>query len=197
MKPEKIITALNDIDGQFIREARETTAASRKSTRRFAVLIAAVIALMAITVTAFASEQIADWFQMFLGGRFVPESWQDASEKEDYSVELLTEPVSGIPAYEFDGDGVIDITVISVRLRPGSLVMMYHATDSESLFDHYPGGVKVVTLNSDEIMLALSGVGRISEEEDSLYWVEYAADVPPIDKIDYVELFDGTRLMVP
>lgn len=65
MKPEKIITALNDIDGQFIREARETTVVPRKSSRRFAVLIAAVIALMAITVTAFASGNIAGWFQQF------------------------------------------------------------------------------------------------------------------------------------
>lgn len=65
MKPEKIITALNDIDGQFIREAHETTAAPRKSTRHFVVLIAAVIALMAITATAFASEYIAGWFKQY------------------------------------------------------------------------------------------------------------------------------------
>ena len=120
MKPEKIITALNDIDGQFIREARETAAAPRKTPRRFAVLIAAVIALMALTVTAFAADEVVDWLRTFLSERptFVPESWSDAIVMEDYSDELLAEPVSGIPAYEFDGDGVIDITVVSVRLRP-------------------------------------------------------------------------------
>lgn len=65
MKPEKIIDALNDIDGQFIREAREEKTAVRRTGRRFAVLIAAVIALMAITLTAFAVEEIAGWFQQY------------------------------------------------------------------------------------------------------------------------------------
>ena len=65
MKPEKIITALNDIDGQFIHEAHETASAPRKATRRFTVLIAAVIALMAIAVTAFASEEIVGWFKLY------------------------------------------------------------------------------------------------------------------------------------
>ena len=50
MKPEKIITALNDIDTQFIREARETAATPCKSTRRFTVLIAAVIAMTLLLV---------------------------------------------------------------------------------------------------------------------------------------------------
>ena len=119
---------------------------------------------------------------------------------EDYSEELLTEPVSGIPAYQFDGDGVIDLTVVSVRLRPGSLMLFYHATNSadyELLFDYYPGGVKVIMLDGTEIILNLSAVGRISEESDSLYWVEYAADVPPVDAIDYINLSDGTKLTVP
>ena len=65
MKPEKIMNALNDIDGQFITEAREITAAPRRAPRRFAVLIAAVIALMAISITAFASEEIAGWFRQY------------------------------------------------------------------------------------------------------------------------------------
>ena len=65
MKPEKILTALNDIDGQFITEAHESASAPRHSTRRIAVLVAAVIALMAVTVTAFASEEIAGWFRQY------------------------------------------------------------------------------------------------------------------------------------
>lgn len=66
MKPEKFLNALNDIDGRYIREAREETAAVRRTgRRRFAVLIAAVVALMAMAVTAFAAEDIAGWFRQY------------------------------------------------------------------------------------------------------------------------------------
>lgn len=102
MKPEKIITALNDIDGQFIREARETAAAPRKTPRRFAVLVAAVIALMAMTVTAFASEQISGWFKAYFEKQtdasltpgqieFIEENEQVIAETQEhngYSLEL-------------------------------------------------------------------------------------------------------------
>ena len=63
MKPEKILYALNDIDPAFLTEAREAPA--RRHSRKFAVLIAAVIALMALTVTAFAAEEIAGWFRQY------------------------------------------------------------------------------------------------------------------------------------
>lgn len=64
MKPEKILYAMNDIDNEFLNEARENTPAPRHS-RKFVALIAAVIALMAITVTAFAAEEIAGWFRQY------------------------------------------------------------------------------------------------------------------------------------
>lgn len=63
MKPEKILYALNDIDTAFLTEAREAPA--RRHSRKFAVLIAAVITLMALTVTAFAAEEIAGWFRQY------------------------------------------------------------------------------------------------------------------------------------
>ena len=70
MKPEKILYAINDIDGQFLREAREEGAPSVKPHRRkFVTLIAAVIALMAVTATAFAAEEIAGWFTQFFAGQ--------------------------------------------------------------------------------------------------------------------------------
>ena len=195
MKPEKILFAMNDIDAAIVNEARETASSGRK--RKFTSLIAAVITLMALTVTAFAAEDIAGWFQKFLNTNFSAESWSDANKKEDYTAELLTEPVSGVPAYQFEGEGVIDLTVVSVRLRPGSLVMFYHATDFGSTFDYYPGGVKVIMLDGTETILALSGTGRVSEDPDSTSWAEYAANVPPIDEIDYILLADGTKLTVP
>ena len=66
MKPEKILYAMNDIDNEFLNEAREKAPARRRS-HKFAILIAAVIALMALTVTAFAAEEIAGWFKQYFG----------------------------------------------------------------------------------------------------------------------------------
>ena len=117
MKPEKIITALNDIDGQFIREAHETAAAPRKTPRRFAVLVAAVIALMAMTVTAFASEQISGWFQQYFSRQsdtsltpgqveFIEENEQVIAEtktENDWTVELKSTITDGKTGYVIFG----------------------------------------------------------------------------------------------
>jgi len=65
MKPEKILYAMNDIDAAFLTEAREDTAPTRRHSRKLVALIAAVIALMAVTLTAFAAEEIAGWFRQY------------------------------------------------------------------------------------------------------------------------------------
>ena len=64
MNPKKILYAMNDIDNEFLNEAREKAPARRRS-RKFAALIAAVIAVTAMTVTAFAAEEIAGWFKQY------------------------------------------------------------------------------------------------------------------------------------
>ena len=64
MKPEKLLYAMNDIDIRFLLEAREESAAPRRH-RRPGVLIAAVIALMGLAVTAFAAEEITGWFKQY------------------------------------------------------------------------------------------------------------------------------------
>lgn len=76
MTSEKLLDALNDIDGKAIREAR--AAGKQLPRRRFAVLIAAVIALTAMTVTAFASEEIAGWFRQY----FARQTGTDLSPKQ-------------------------------------------------------------------------------------------------------------------
>ena len=190
------------LSSQRIKEMTMNKITNNRKPRRtgFRVLVAVAI-IAALTATVFAAEDITGWFRAFLErSRFIPESWSDAYIMEDYSEELLTEPVNGIPAYQFDGNGVIDLTVVSVRLRPGSLMIFYHASNSaeyELLQDYYPGGIKVITLDGAETILCLSAAGSESEESDSLHWVEYAADVPPMDEIDYIELADGTKIMVP
>lgn len=63
MTPEKLLTALNDIDGAVIREAHAEKAPARKTNRRFGLLIAAIIAVTALTATAFAAEEITGWFR--------------------------------------------------------------------------------------------------------------------------------------
>ena len=62
MKPEEIIHAMTDIDSTFLREAREISVPPRRS-HRFAVLLAAVIALMA--VTACAAGEVGGWLEAF------------------------------------------------------------------------------------------------------------------------------------
>lgn len=117
MKPEKIIAALNDIDGQYIREAREEPAAGRGLSRRFTVLIAAVIALMAVTMTAFAAEEISGWFRQYFSGRsavpltpeqveFIEENEQiieETQESSGYTVELKSVLADGQNAYAIIG----------------------------------------------------------------------------------------------
>lgn len=200
MKPEKILYAMNDIDTAILNEARETVPRRRK--RKFTALIAAVIAVMALSITAFAAEDIASWFKDFLSTKHAPQSWQDANEKEDYTVELLEEPVSGIPAHLFgycpEGfDEEIEVTVVSVRLRPDSLIMMYQVSDHRLSYDYYPGGIAAVMSDGTEVELYPSAYGRVSDEPDALNWMECAANVPPIEEIDYILLADGTKLTVP
>ena len=65
MTPEKLLTALNDIDSGAIREAHTEKAPARKANRRLSFLIAAIIAVTALTVTAFAAEEITGWFREY------------------------------------------------------------------------------------------------------------------------------------
>ena len=69
MKSEKMLYAINDIDSTFLDEAHQSAVPKHRSSRRIAVLIAAVIALMAIAVTAFASEEITSWFRQYFAGQ--------------------------------------------------------------------------------------------------------------------------------
>ena len=63
MKPEKILYAMNDIDNEFLNEARET--APRRHSRKFVALLAAVIAVTAMTLTAFAADDLQSWFEKY------------------------------------------------------------------------------------------------------------------------------------
>lgn len=65
MTPEKLLTALNDIDSGAIREAHADPEPARKPRRRLALLIAAVLAVTALTATAFAAEEISGWFREY------------------------------------------------------------------------------------------------------------------------------------
>lgn len=113
MKPEKILYAINDIDSAFLSEARAETTPRHRSSHRIAVLVAAVIALMAVTVTAFASEQIGSWFLQYFGKQadtpltsgqieYIDENELPVGEKQErngWSVELrsaITDNTKGL-----------------------------------------------------------------------------------------------------
>ena len=123
MKPEKIISALGDIDGQFIQEAREPAAAPRRSTRRIVVLVAAVITLMAITVTAFASEQIAGWFRQYFekqtNAPLSPEQIQFVEENEQVIEETQLQNNCTVELKSFMTDGQIALMTIHVTAPEG------------------------------------------------------------------------------
>ena len=117
MKPEKILYAINDIDSEFLDEARVESAPKHHRSRRFAVLIAAVIALMAIAVTAFASEEVAGWFRRYFAGQseasltpgqieFIEDNEQIIGETQmakGWSVELKSAITDGKTGYVIFG----------------------------------------------------------------------------------------------
>lgn len=98
------------------RRVMHMTKRSRKKTasgRRVAVLIAAVIALTAMTVTAFASETISGWFAKYFSGKggaelsdsqvqFIEENEQTINEtqtQQDWTVELRSVMTDGETGY--------------------------------------------------------------------------------------------------
>ena len=96
MKPEIILYAMNNIDTEFLNEARVQANSARRHGRKFAALIAAVIALMAVTLTAFAVEEIAGWFRQYFAKQseapltsgqieFIEENEQVIAETQEHS----------------------------------------------------------------------------------------------------------------
>lgn len=91
MKPEKILYAMNDIDSEFLNEAREK-APPRRHSRKFVALLAAVIAVTAMTVTAFASEDLQSWFEKYFSQKVA--FYQ--AEQESVSAELSQKQIDYI-----------------------------------------------------------------------------------------------------
>ncbi|MBQ8835089.1 MAG: DUF4179 domain-containing protein [Oscillospiraceae bacterium] len=65
MTPEKLLEAMTDLEDYDIMTAKKQTPRRRAGTRKFVVLVAAVVAMMAMTVTAFAAVSGAAWFKDF------------------------------------------------------------------------------------------------------------------------------------
>lgn len=134
MTPEKLLTALNDIDSGVIREARAPRShTERKSSRRFAVILAAVIALIAMTATAFAAEEIAGWFRNYFAQRteytltqgqidYIAENEQilaEVQEQNGYAVELKSSMTSGETTYITLGvTAPADVALEEMDLQP-------------------------------------------------------------------------------
>lgn len=114
MTSDKILDALNGLDGRFIQEARAQTVPVRKwSGRRGVVLIAAVVALMALAVTAFASEAVGGWLRQYFSQKtgedlsqgqiqYIEDNEQViglAQEQNGWTVELRSTITDGRKAY--------------------------------------------------------------------------------------------------
>ena len=147
MTPEKLLNALNDIDGQSIRDAHaEKQTARRGSSRRIAAVLAAVIALVAMTVTVFASAEIRGWFQNYFAQKtengltleqieYIEENEQtiaQASEQDGWTIELRSAINDGTRAYVIIGvtapedvsleQKIVDDTYVD-RFLPGNMTL--------------------------------------------------------------------------
>lgn len=136
MKPEKILTAMNDIDGKIILEAHDALPRSKRpARRRIAVLVAAVVALMAMTVTAFAAEDIAGWFRNYFSNQsetdltpgqieFIEENEQvvtEAQEENGWTVELRSAISDGEKAYFIIGITAPEDVSLDEKVVDGSI----------------------------------------------------------------------------
>ena len=133
MKPEKIITALNDIEGQFLTEAHETAAAPRRASRRIAVLIAAVIALMAVAVTAFASENIAGWFKQYFTRQsdtsLTPGQIEFIEEHEQVIAETQTHDGWSLELKSAISDGTKGLIIVGITAPEGTSLETLYTED--------------------------------------------------------------------
>jgi len=93
MKPENLLDALTDIDSDLIASAHGGQ--PQHSRPKFTILLAAVIALMALTLTAFASPTISGWFKQYFERRnevpLTSEQIQYLEEKEQVIGETKTQ----------------------------------------------------------------------------------------------------------
>ncbi len=93
MKPEKLLHAMNNIEDTYLREAREAQT-TRPVRRRIPLLIAAVLTLTALTLTALATQ--SGWLQAFFAGRaqqelspgqitYIEQNEQIVAQREEHS----------------------------------------------------------------------------------------------------------------
>lgn len=132
---------------------------------------------------------------LYAGAKWIPGSWVFEIELRDDSVELLSEPVSGVTARSDDGT-LIDITVTSARLRPMGLRIIYHPTEEPRNIRCYAGAAKAVLLDGTTVDLIPGGFGRVSDDADSDKWAEYSVGILPLEDIKYIELPGGKQIAV-
>lgn len=155
MTNESVLFALNDIDGEFLEEARNTTPSHR--IRRTVILVAALISLL--IATACAAEEITGWLGSFFAGRaesdlsagqigYIEEHEQlvsDSQEQNGWTVELKSYLATDDTVYVIFGITApknVDIAELEKRIllddeftdiygrSPGS-VMVRHLDDGD------------------------------------------------------------------
>lgn len=150
MTPEKMLEAMTDLEDTDIQGAREPRTRRNPAVRRLAVLAAAVVALMAMTITALATINGLDWFRNFFTQRsddvltegqlaYIEENTREISQsvtQNGYTITVESAISDGYTAYiklkftapegvVLDAEGYFDTMEIGSRY-------FYPADDSDS-----------------------------------------------------------------
>ena len=124
MKSERLLDALNDLDDCFIQEARaEEKVHVQIRFRRMTALLAAVVALIALSVTAFASESISGWFRDFFEKQtdayLTPEQVTFIEENEQLVVQSQVQNNCTVVLKSFMTDGQYMCMLLGVTAPEG------------------------------------------------------------------------------
>lgn len=183
MTPEKLLEAMTDLEDYDIMDAKKQNARRRGGTRKFVVLIAAVVALMAMTVTAFAAEEISGWFAKYFANNtetplstdqldFIEENEQNISQsqtQDGFTLELKSAITDGKIAY----------VVVGITAPEGISL-------TEPIAENYdPSGPRILfrdiaIITSDrECCYEISSMSRVEDNDaltntrDLLFTIEY------------------------
>lgn len=186
MTPEKLLEAMTDLEDYDIMSAKKTPTRRRAGGRKLAVLIAAVVALMAMTVTAFAAEEISGWFAKYFAANteqtlstgqmaYIEENEQTIAQSQTcdgFTVELKSAITDGYVAYV-----VVGITAPEDVSLTAPLSEAYDPNGPRIYF-----GNERITTSGGEYSYDISSMARVdggnglANTQDIMFTVEYFED---------------------
>lgn len=175
MNSEKILHALNDIDDTFLREARQEHASGHRRPR-IGILIAAVIALMALTATAFAAEEISGWFKQY----FMQKSDALLSSGQ---IQFIEENEQIIQETQIQGDYSLEVQ--SVLSDQETVYVTLRVTAPEAFPDPQknPISLTVEVYAPDGTLIGSSGASPANSEATPEGALDFVLDIRPASSI--------------